>query len=326
MRYRVAPGLYALGSPDMSSPVFVTASYKLSFDLLRKSLGGTGSDGAGAGGTAGGARVGDAWILVLETEGINVWCAAGKGTFSTAELVDRIAKGRLGEVVRHRTVIVPQLGAPGISAHEVERHTGFRVRYGPVRAADIPAYLAAGLVATPEMRRVQFGFVDRAVLVAMELRGALRSWLGFVLFALIYAGITRSGITYDAAVRGAWPLAVLGLGSVLAGSVIVPLLLPFIPVRAFTAKGWIAGAAVNAILLHGAGLAGRLDPWLIAASYALFPAASAFIAQQFTGATPITNPSGVRKEIRISAWFLVAAGVLAAAGLVLSKIMNWSPR
>jgi hypothetical protein len=71
--YRVAPGLYAVGHPTSDSDVFVTANYKLSFDTLRKNLDGM-----------------DGWILVLDTKGINVWCAAGKKTFGTAELIRQI--------------------------------------------------------------------------------------------------------------------------------------------------------------------------------------------------------------------------------------------
>ncbi|RXM20875.1 acetyl-CoA synthase subunit gamma, partial [Citrobacter sp. AAK_AS5] len=73
MDYRVAPGLYAVGEPTADSPVLVTANYKLTFDGLRSELGGV-----------------DAWMLVLDTLGVNVWCAAGKGTFSTAELARRV--------------------------------------------------------------------------------------------------------------------------------------------------------------------------------------------------------------------------------------------
>jgi hypothetical protein len=107
--------------------------------------------------------------------------------------------------------------------------------------------------------------------------------------------------------------------------VLTPLLLPLIPGRAFTFKGWLAGAAVTAALLHGAGLAGRMDPWLLAASYAFFPAASGLAAQQFTGASTLTSLSGVRKEIRIAIWFLLAAAAVTVAGLVVSKILHWSP-
>lgn len=73
MNYRVEPGLYSIGNPTAAAPVFVTANYKLSFDHLRRALRGL-----------------EAWLLVLDTHGVNVWCAAGKGTFSTEELVRRI--------------------------------------------------------------------------------------------------------------------------------------------------------------------------------------------------------------------------------------------
>ena len=83
--YRVDPGLYAVGSPDTSSDVFVTANYKLTFDNVRKNL--TGLNG---------------WILVLDTKGVNVWCAAGKGTFGTKELVKRIQIVSLDKFVNLR--------------------------------------------------------------------------------------------------------------------------------------------------------------------------------------------------------------------------------
>jgi CO dehydrogenase/acetyl-CoA synthase gamma subunit (corrinoid Fe-S protein) len=115
--YIVEPGMYAVGAPDKSSDVLVSANYKLSFDALRQVLKGL-----------------NAWVLVLDTKGINVWCAAGKGTFGTDELVQRISVTKLNRIVDHRRIIVPQLGAPGISGHEVKKASGFKVCYGPVRA------------------------------------------------------------------------------------------------------------------------------------------------------------------------------------------------
>src|SRR5512145_2217251 len=148
MHYAVDPGLYALGAPDEQSPVLVTANYKMSFDVLRQALPGR-----------------SAWILVLDTKGINVWCAAGKGTFGTYELIHRLEVSGVKKVVKNRKIIVPQLGAPGVAAHTVKQFSGFKVYYGPAQAADLPAYLDAGLKATPEMRVMPFLIKDRAVLI-----------------------------------------------------------------------------------------------------------------------------------------------------------------
>jgi hypothetical protein len=113
----------------------------------------------------------DAWLLILDTRGINVWCAAGKGTFGTFELCRQIAETGLADRVSQRTLILPQLGAVGVAAHQVAKVSGFRVVYGPVRAADIPAWLAAGKKKDESMRLVSFGFRDRLVLAPVELSG-----------------------------------------------------------------------------------------------------------------------------------------------------------
>ena len=139
MNARFEPGLYRVGEPTPASPVLVTCNYRMTVDIVRRDLAGT-----------------DAWLLVLETYGINVWCAAGKKTFGTDELVRRIFDTHLADHVEHETLVLPQLGAVGVSANAVRAATGYRVVWGPVRSSDLRAFLAAGLKATPEMRAVTF--------------------------------------------------------------------------------------------------------------------------------------------------------------------------
>ncbi|HWJ02630.1 MAG TPA: mercury methylation corrinoid protein HgcA, partial [Verrucomicrobiae bacterium] len=178
MNYFVPPGLYCVGNPDSNSPVVASANYKMSFDSLRKELTGL-----------------SAWILVLDTKGINVWCAAGKGTFGTKEIINRINKVKLSTVVSHRIVILPQLGAPGIAAHEVVKHSGFKVVFGPVRARDLQAFIANGMKADREMRTVNFPFIDRLVLTPIELVSALKPTLMIfgILFVLNAIGLGHFG-------------------------------------------------------------------------------------------------------------------------------------
>ena len=87
-------------------------------------------------------------------------------TFGTEELVSRIDETELSEKVAHREFILPQLGATGVSAHEVRDKSGFRVIYGPVRAEDILFLTTERLL--PEMRKVRFDLVDRLVLTPMR--------------------------------------------------------------------------------------------------------------------------------------------------------------
>ncbi|MDF2523119.1 MAG: carbon monoxide dehydrogenase-like protein corrinoid/iron-sulfur protein [Clostridiales bacterium] len=277
MNYKINPGLYAVGTPDKDSTVLVTANYKLTFDALRKELSGL-----------------NAWILVLDTKGINVWCAAGKGTFSTEELVARIKKANLHEIVSQRTLILPQLAAPGVSAHEVSKHTGFKVVYGPVRARDIKEFIRLGMKATPEMRTVNFNTYDRLVLTPMELVGTLKiSLIVFgILFLVNLIAVTPFGVNDFYAYMGA----------LITGCVLTPLLLPWIPGKAFAWKGWLLG------LLWAAAIT-ILNGWTELTSYNLIralgyvlilPSISAFYAMNFTGSSTYTSLSGVLKEMKIA--------------------------
>jgi hypothetical protein len=278
-RYRVAPGLYAVGHPDAASPVLVTANYKLTVDVLRRELSAT-----------------NCWLLVLDTRGINVWCAAGKGTFGTAEVVRRVEECRLDQRVSHRTLILPQRGAPGVAAHEVKQACGFRVVYGPVRAADLPAFLAAGLQATPPMRRVTFTAAERLVLAPVELTGMLRPIAWGSLLLLLLGGLGPNIFSFTAMLSRGGAAVAAGLTGVLIGAVLVPILLPWLPGRMFAVKGAVAGLAVAAVgsLL----LAGRLDGLNGAALLLALPAVSAWCAMNFTGSTTFTSPSGVEREMR----------------------------
>lgn len=306
MRFSVKPGLYATGNPGPSSDIFVTANYRLSFDHLRRALEGI-----------------NAWILVLDTAGINVWCAAGKGTFGTDELVKRIKLSGIEKCVEHRRIILPQLGAPGVNSGEVRRMTGFRINYGPVRAEDIKQYIDNGYRADESMRLVKFNITDRAVLIPIEVNMIKTKFLYFTLAALIYSALTPEGIIFDELMTTGYPLLIAGLMSVFAGAVLAPLLLPFIPFRSFAVKGWIAGTAVILASDYITGIFSSGSAIFMAAIFILFPLIASYIALQFTGATTFTSLSGVKKEIRYSLPFYITGFFVSTILLVISKIIEW---
>jgi len=290
---RVRPGLYGLGQPDAQSPVFVTSNYALSFDALRSALTGR-----------------HAYILVLDTLGVNVWCAAGKGTFGTDELVRRIEATGLERVVTHRRLILPQLGAPGVAAHEVKRRSGFAVTYGPIRAADLAAYLDHGI--TPAMRQVTFTFSERMVLAPIEVvHYGPRALLGAVV--LLFLG-------------GPW--AALGVvAALLAGTVLFAALLPWLPSREFSVKGFVLGAAVAVLFaLLDYGLGGQTGWVRVARAAAIaigLTPVTAYLAFTFTGSTPITSLSGVRREM--SRYLRPMVGLVAVGAILMlaTAIARW---
>jgi hypothetical protein len=284
----VEPGLYRLGRPTADSPVFASANYTLSFDALRSALKGI-----------------DAWILVLDTKGINVWCAAGKGTFGTDELVRRIEAADLGSIVSHRRIIVPQLGAPGVSWQEVLRRSGFTVEYGPVRARDLPAYLETH-TATPAMRRVEFPIGDRLVLAPVELVAALPLFLPAIVLWFLAGTVA----------------ALAAVVTVLAGTVLFPALLPFIPTHDFSTKGLILGVVVALPFAFTFATSSTMPVWAAALSalsvLLVTPAVVAYLALNFTGSTTYTSRTGVKKEIfRYVPLMAVMAVIGSLAGIAL---------
>jgi CO dehydrogenase/acetyl-CoA synthase delta subunit len=300
--YRVRPGLYALGTPDASSPVLVTANYKLTLDALRSSVPGTA-----------------AWLLVVDTRGINVWCAAGKGTFSAEEVARMVAETRLSEVVAHRRLILPQLAAPGVAAHRVTELSGFRVTFGPVRAADLPGFLAAGLKADTRMRTVSFDTRERLVLAPAELRYLWdrRMLLAFA-GVIAVSSVDADGVSLRRGLRRGLPVVGAAGLAVIAGGGITPALLPWLPGRAFSLKGAAAGAVVAAGT--AAALRGRLSPAAKLTLLAGVPAAASYAAMNFTGSSPITSPSGVQREMRRSLPLQAAGAALAVGGWLLTRM------
>jgi hypothetical protein len=292
--YKVAPGLYCVGVPERDSPVLVTANYKLTFDLLR-------TESASI----------SAWIIVLDTRGINVWCAAGKNLFSTSEVVRRVKLTGLEEIVRHRELILPQLAATGVSAHQVKKDSDFKVVWGPIRAKDIKSFLDKGLKAEPCMRRVTFSFVERLTLIPVELSQLLKPVLWALLSVFLISGIGSNIFSFAAA----WPRGLMATvafaAGILAGGLIAPALLPWIPMRSFALKGAVTGfiCGIGVISIFQA----ALQFWEALALILCTTAISSYLAMNFTGSTPFTSPSGVEKEMRKAIPLQVCA-ILIAVG------------
>jgi hypothetical protein len=290
--YKVEPGIYALGLPDKNSEVLVTANYKLSFDTLRKNLSGL-----------------NVWILVLDTKGINVWCAAGKGTFGTKELVNRIKLTSLDKIVNHKHIILPQLGAVGVAAHSVKCSSGFNVVYGPVRASDIKEFMKSNMKATKEMWRVNFNFIDRVVLIPVDFIYRLSYLLGGLVLVFVLAGINKAGISFSRAIENGLPIMRNIFLAYISGIVITPMIFPYIPVRSFALKGFITGLAVYIILFLANGLGNSLPE--IFGWFFFITGLSSFGAMNFTGSSTYTSLSGVQKEMKIAVPLQIASGVIA---------------
>jgi len=135
----VEPGLRRLGNPDHMAPVFVTSNFHLTVRRVEKALSAI-----------------DAWLLVVPTKGINVWCASAGGEMTVHNLLSVMKTSGIQDRVAHRRLILPQLSAPGIDRKLLKETSGWSAEFGPVYAKDIPAFFELEHKKTAELCRVSY--------------------------------------------------------------------------------------------------------------------------------------------------------------------------
>lgn len=280
---RFATGLYRIGQPDRTSPVLVTGNYELTVRRVVREL-----DGAV-----------DCWLVVANSRGINVWCAAGGGHFAATDVISALKTCGVMDVVDHHALILPQLCANGVDGRKIRHETKWRVLWGPVRAGDIPAYLAADCQKSDAMRRVRFPLKDRLEMTTVTLvfYGVILALLGLVFWR---------------------PHVVLVLGVMALLAYAYGAFLPWIPGRDGLAKG----AVLAALMLAGL--------WAWSLGWAHLPAESlynwslglgflaCFVGAEFQGMSPLMR--GVQANWTIEA--LVGLATLIAYGV--GRWLVWS--
>lgn len=273
--YKIPTGLYTFGQADETSEVLVTGNYKLTFDYLRKYL------------------KKSYHVLVIDTDGINVWCAAGKGRFGTAEVIRMLQSVNLP--VNHNRIILPQLAAPGIQNALITKHTGKKVIFGPVRIQDMDAFVETGI--TPQMRRVHFHLLDRMKVAPQEAAFNLKYLVALWLLSLMPFVPTS--------------LFRLGLGAVFLGTLVFPAVMPLLPFKMFYKNGFL----VSLLLIFTVPLSLlNIGLMMLAMVYV------SYLAMNFTGSTTFTSLTGVKQELdeaipRMLKW-LFLSGIITLAGIV----------
>lgn len=148
--HRAPTGLMRVGKPGPASPVLVTGNFTLTVRRLREALVGH-----------------DVWLLVANSKGVNVWCAAGGGHFTHHDIISAIRTARVENTVEHREIILPQLCATGVERRAITEATGFATRWGPARLEDLPAFLDRGSRVFKSERFMRFPLWERMEMAAM---------------------------------------------------------------------------------------------------------------------------------------------------------------
>jgi len=230
--------------------VLVTGNYDLTVRRLLRALEGI-----------------DAWVVVAPSRGINVWCAAAGGHLTSHQVITALKTSGVEERVEHRRAILPQLAATGVLAREVSQRCGWKLRFGPVYAEDLPRYLAQHEKKSDDMRRVRFGVVER-----LEMAIAWAAPVSLVLAAL------------TALARPAWCLPIVALSWALALAVF--LIYDRIPgPRRLVLGGGAIAVSLISVALAGGGFAALSAAALGSALL------TAILTYDYTGSTPTEGGS-----------------------------------
>ncbi len=267
--YAVEPGLYYTGDRyDHDSPLLVTANYHLTVFLLVRRL-----------------RRENVRLLVVNTDSINVWCAAGKGTFSNDAIFQQLNRyeQHLPKDDGRLKLILPKLCLAGVDLPAL-REAGCDATIGPIYGKDLPAYLSTEPCKDRDTDRVLFGLQSRLFTMPPGLLQTLK--YGVTLLLALWL------------VQQIWPFAlpvagVLGLTVVL--TIAYPVCFPYLPGKWFAVKGLSLAIVVSTALcaLAAGGLVSRGN--LITA--VLFTLASGmFFGQSYSGNSAVSNVTSVRKE------------------------------
>ena len=261
--FPTAPGLRRVGTPDRSSPVLVTCNFELTVRKLIQSLQ---RDGI------------DAWLLVAPTKGINVWCAAGGGHFTTDTVVSVLKTSGIEELVDHRKLILPQLSASGVNIRAVKERTAWKPRFGPAHFKDLPAYLRSGKTRTERpQRRVDFDLKDRFVMgTNLGFNAAL-----FLAIPVLIASIWVSGLW--------WKTLPLLLLLAVSCSVLVY----WLPGKVGLQKGLSLGLLAASVFVLLSQTLWNLPPWAIVGWASWIIAVAAYVGYDMPGWSPLW-----RQELR----------------------------
>jgi ubiquinone/menaquinone biosynthesis C-methylase UbiE len=273
-------GLYRIGSPDARSPLLVTGNYELTVRRLTRELDGNV----------------DCWLLVANSRGINVWCAAGGGHFTAEDVISALRTSGADQVVSHHALVLPQLCANGVDGWKIRDETAWGVHWGPARAEDIPAYLESGRQKTDAMRKVSFPLPDR-----LEMTTAILTFYGLLL------GIISFFLWKD-------QLLII-LGFMVVASYIYGVFLPWIPGRDGLEKG-VSLAAITLLAIWGNSLVDGEVPANMLFNRSLgYGFLAFFIGAEFQGMSP--RMRGEQANWSIGILVGVATLVLYGIGRVL---------
>jgi len=278
-RVPIEPGIYKSGNPDEKSPILVTANYEFTYIKVMRDLKGL-----------------DAWIICVDSNGINVWCAARGNDFGNMQLLEAIEATGIKNITQKKTLLLPQLSAGGVAIPQLPKNSEefpFRVRYGPVWSKSIPQFLDENPGQKPDrMKLAKFKLYHRIRAGITHTSFLFRKifilpLIGLVLLFLILTWFNKL-----------WWIGELSLW-IIAANLIVALLFPISRfTRRFIFKGIFFGI-INMVLLGGFSYLIHNNLYYALWQLCFYFWITFFSVMSFSGYTMATSPREIQEEYPI---------------------------
>jgi len=293
-RVPIEPGIYQSGNPNKMSPIIVTANYEFTYIKVMRHL-----------------KELDAWVLCVDSNGINVWCAARGNDFGNKQLLEAVEATGIKNLTEAKTLILPQLSAGGVSIPQLPKKSEkfpFRIKYGPVWSKFIPQFIKAEGTRKPEhMKLAKFTLFHR---IRAGITHTTFLFRKIFLLPLIVLIILFSAINWF---NKLWWIGELTLW-ILCTNLVIVLLFPLARfTRRFIFKGIFFGI-INIILFGGLSYLIHNSIYYILWHICFYFWITFFSTMSFSGYTMTTSPREIQEEYPI---FSVMNKILLVLSLIL---------
>ena len=165
------------------------------------------------------------------------------------------------------------------------------------------------------MRKVRFRLVDRLKLIPNDFIYGKYYLLGAMAVLFMITGLSGKAFSVQNILDDGGRAILNVFLAYAAGIIITPVMLPYIPGRHFSLKGFFSGTVIFLVLAAANSVGNNIFELL--SWFMIITAISSFLAMNFTGSSTFTSLSGVKKEMKL---FVPLQIGFAFSGVVLQVV------
>ncbi len=288
----IEPGIYQSGHPNENSPIIVTANYEYTYIKVMRNLKGL-----------------DAWVLCVDSNGINVWCAARGNDFGNAQLLEAVEATEIRNLTQKKKLLLPQLSAGGVAIPQLPRNSEnfpFKIVYGPIWSKDIRKYNDEQPVRKPDSMKIAKFTVSHRIRAGITHTTFLLRKI-FLLPLIIIAGLLLA-LNWE---NKLWWIGELFMWIIITNAIIAFLFPLSNFTRKFINKGIFFGT-INILVLGGISWILHGSLLFILWNLSFYFWIAFFSTMSFSGYTMSTSPREIQTEYRL---FLMVNKILLIISL-----------